>query len=102
MKKFAILFSAIALVFAFSITSVDAQNVPSKKTTEKAVSAKSTDAPAADAKAAKSDCATPCTDKAKTTAKSDCATPCSDKAKSACCDKKTTASAKPVPAPDTK
>ena len=102
MKKFAILFSAIALVFAFSISSVDAQNAPSKKKTEKAVSAKSTAAPAADAKAAKSDCATPCTDKAKTTAKSDCATPCSDKAKSACCDKKTTAAAKPVPAPDTK
>lgn len=100
MKKFALLFSAIALVFAFSVTSVDAQNVPGKKSTEKAISAKSTTA--TPAKEAKSDCATPCTDKAKTTAKSDCATPCTDKAKSACGDKKASASAKPVPAPDTK
>ncbi|MBV2245852.1 MAG: hypothetical protein KUL83_01705 [Lentimicrobium sp.] len=102
MKKFALLFSAIALVFAFSVTSVDAQNVPGKKSTEKAISAKSaTEAPAAQAKESKGDCA-PGTDKAKTSAKSDCATPCADKAKSACCDKKASASAKPVPAPDTK
>ncbi|MDY0344815.1 MAG: hypothetical protein RBR28_14670 [Lentimicrobium sp.] len=101
MKKFALLFSAIALVFAFSVTSVDAQNVPGKKSTEKAISAKSaTAAPAVQAKEAKGDCATPCTDKAKTAAKTDCATPCTDKAKSACCDKKASASAKPVPAPD--
>ncbi len=55
MKKFAVLFSAIALMFAFSATSVVAQNVPSKKA-EKTITAKSAAAtPAAEKKADCSD-----------------------------------------------
>ena len=105
MKKFAVLFSAIALIFAFSVTSVEAQNVPTKVKKEKVVSAKSQTATKAVAKDA--GC---CDDKAKTTVKaadcsdkaavkSDCATTCGE-AKAKDCGTATKAStAKPVPAP---
>ncbi|MDD3743490.1 MAG: hypothetical protein PHX54_07720, partial [Lentimicrobiaceae bacterium] len=92
MKKFALLFSAIAMVFAFSVSSVNAQNVPGKKSTEKTVTAKSaTAAPAVQEKDTKGDCGTSTATKSKSTAKSDCSTPCTDQAKSSssCCDKKT-------------
>ena len=105
MKKFAVLFSAIALIFAFSATSVEAQNVPAKAKKEKVVTAKSQAATSAAAKDA--DCA----DKAKTSAKSDC----SDKAVTSDCAKTCgeakakdcgtatkVSTAKPVPAPGVK
>ena len=103
MKKFAVLFSAIALIFAFSATSVEAQNVPAKVKKEKVVSAKSqvsTKAAAKDAdcadKAKTSEKAADCSDKA---VKSDCATTCGE-AKAKDCGTATKAStAKPVPAP---
>jgi len=41
MKKFAILFSVVALTFAFAVSTVNAQNAPAKKSTEKVVTAKS-------------------------------------------------------------
>lgn len=90
--------SAVALVFAFSTTSVSAQNAPAKNNakTEKVDAAK----PCCAAPAAAS--ATPaCGDKAKAA----CATPCTgDKAQAsapACCSG-AKAAAKPVPAPKAK
>jgi hypothetical protein len=102
MKKFAVLFSAIALMFAFSATSVVAQNVPTKKSTEKTVSVKSESATPAAAK--KADCSdkakADCSDKS--AAKSDCAKTCGEAKAKDCGSATKTASAKPVPAPDVK
>lgn len=106
MKKFAVLFSAIALTFAFSATSVEAQNVPAKAKKEKVITAKSQAATSAAAKDAD------CTDKAKTSAKSDCndkaavksdcATTC-DEVKAKDCGTATKVStSRPVPAPGVK
>lgn len=108
MKKFAVLFSAIALIFAFSATSVDAQNVPAKVKKEKVVSAKSQTATKAAAKDA--DC---CDDKTKASAKaadcsdkpaakSDCATKCGEAKAKDCGTATKVSSAKPVPAPGVK
>lgn len=99
MKKLAILFSVIALVFA--VSTLSAQNAPDKKPTKKAATEKTvTSAPAVEKSHVKGDCGG---EKAAAAAKSsDCATPCTDsKAKSGCCDDKAKA-AKPVPAPDKK
>lgn len=106
MKKFAVLFSAIALIFAFSATSVDAQNVPAKVKKEKAISAKSQTATPAAAKDAG------CCDKAKTTekaadcsdkaVKSDCAKTCGEAKAKDCGSATKVSTAKPVPAPGVK
>ncbi len=108
MKKFAVLFSAIALIFAFSATSVEAQNVPSKVKKEKVVTARSQAATPAATKDAG------CCDKAKTTekaaadcsdkaaAKSDCATKCGEAKAKDCGTATKEATARPVPAPGVK
>lgn len=101
MKRVSMILSVMAIVFAFTIASVSAQNAPTTKTkasTEKVSTDKADKAGCAtDTKDAKAGCATK-TD----AAKSGCATPCSgDKAK-ACCSKGTAESAKPVPAPNKK
>lgn len=107
MKKFAVLFSAIALIFAFSATTGEAQNVPSKAKKEKVVTAKSQastkavakDAGCCDDKAKTTEKASDCSDKA---VKSDCAKTCGE-AKAKDCGTATKAStAKPVPAPNVK
>jgi hypothetical protein len=99
MKKFAILFSVVALTFAFALSTVNAQNAPAKKSTEKVVSAKSdAAAPAVEKKDAKGCCTS-----AKTTeAKAGCATPCSSEKAKACCSGDKAKAAKPVPAPESK
>jgi len=99
MKRNGMILSVMALVFAFSVATVSAQNAPKAKTsTQKVVTEKSDkDAPAVGTKGGKActgekkSCATPCSaDKAKS-----CATPCSgDKAKSS--------ESTPVPASDKK
>lgn len=102
MKKIAVLFSAIALMFAFSATTVVAQNVPTKKTTEKTITAKSSSATPATVK--KADCSdkakADCGDKA--AVKSDCAKTCGEAKAKSCCSGTKTAAAKPVPAPGVK
>lgn len=99
MKKFAMIFSVVALIFAYSAATVTAQNAPVKAKTEKVSDSKTVKS--ADGKTAG------CTDKAKADctsgdkAKAGCATPCSSaQAKSGCCSSK--AAAKPVPAPEKK
>ena len=90
--------SVMAIVFAFTIAGVSAQNAPTTKTsTEKVATEKAnkTDC-ATDKKDAKVGCAT------KADAKSGCATPCSGEKAKACCNKGTAQSAKPVPASDKK
>lgn len=99
MKKFAMIFSVVALIFAYSTTTVSAQKAPEKAKTEKVSDTKTTKA--TDAKTAgcaheaKAGCASG--DKAK----AGCATPCTaGEKKSGCCSGHATA--KPVPAPEKK
>lgn len=101
MKKFAVLFSAIALMFAFSATNVVAQNVPTKKA-EKTITAKSETAThSAVNKVDFSDkAAADCS--AKSAATSNCAKTCGEAKAKSCCSGTKTASAKPVPAPGVK
>ena len=92
--------SVMALLFAFTVASVSAQNAPKTKTSsEKVVSAKTDQAaPAVEKKAMKAGCSTPCpSDKAKS-----CATPCAGATKSCCSKGAKTDAAKPVPASDKK
>ncbi|GAP42535.1 hypothetical protein TBC1_11666 [Lentimicrobium saccharophilum] len=100
MKKFAILFSVVSLTFAFAVSTVNAQNAPAKKSTEKVVSAK-TDAAAAPA-VEKKDAKGCCTSAKSTEAKAGCATPCSSEKAKACCSGDKAKAAKPVPAPQSK
>ena len=104
MKKFAVLFSAIALIFAFTASSAVAQNAPAKKKTEKTITAKSqTATQAAEKKADCSDKAkatTDCSDKA--AVKSDCAKTCGEAKAKDCGSATKVATARPVPAPDVK
>lgn len=98
MKRISMLLSVLALVFAFSIATVSAQNAPKSKTTsEKVVSAKSDKAaPAAEKKDVKGSCS-------HDGAKANCSGSCShDKAKSCCSKGESKETAKPVPAPDKK
>lgn len=99
MKRIAMIISTVALVFAFTATSVSAQNAPAKNNTktEKVDAAKPCCAAPATTAAAPA-----CGDKAKAA----CATPCTgDKAQAAaapgCCSG-AKADAKPVPAPKKK
>jgi hypothetical protein len=99
MKKIAMIFSVVALIFAYSTTTVSAQKAPDKAKTEKVSDTKTpktTDAKAAGCThEAKAGCASD--DKAK----AGCATPCtSGEKKSGCCSSK--AAATPVPAPEKK
>ena len=107
MKKFAVLFSAIALIFAFSATTVVAQNAPTKEKKEKVITAKSqaaTPAATKDAgcvdKTKASAKATDCSDKP--AAKSDCATKCGEAKAKDCGTATKEATARPVPAPGVK
>lgn len=105
MKKIAMVLSVVALVFAYSSTTVSAQNAPKTKTEKVAVSKTTT---ATDAQKTQ---ATPATNKAKAgcaatcigdKAKAGCAATCTgDKAKSGCCSGHK-AAATPVPASDKK
>lgn len=100
MKRISMLFSVMALVFAFTIATVSAQNAPTAKTTTEKVATEKSDKTgcATDKKDAKAACSTK-TDGAK----SGCATPCSGEKAKACCSKGTsTEAAKPVPASDKK
>ncbi|NTW25184.1 MAG: hypothetical protein HGA37_10810 [Lentimicrobium sp.] len=99
MKRISMILSVMAIVFAFTIASVSAQNAPTTKTSTEKVSTEKADKAgcATDTKDAKAGCATK-TD----AAKSGCATPCSGEKAKACCNKGTAESAKPVPAPDKK
>ncbi len=100
MKRISMIFSVMALVFAFTLASVSAQNAPKAKTTTEKVATEKSDkaACATDSKEAKANCSTK-TDGAK----AGCATPCSgEKAKSCCSKGASTEAAKPVPASDKK
>ena len=107
MKKFAVLFSAIALIFAFTTTSVVAQNAPTKEKKEKVVTAKSQAATTATSKDAgccdktKASAKADCSDKAGA-AKSDCATKCGEAKAKDCGTATKEATARPVPAPGVK
>ena len=96
----------MAIVFAFTVASVSAQNAPTTKTSTEKVVKTSTDnaAPAVSSKDAKAPCSTkaPCSSKADG-AKAGCAKTCSgDKAKACCSKDGKKSEAKPVPAPDNK
>ncbi len=94
------IFSVLAIVFAFTVASVSAQNAPKAKTTTEKVATEKSDKTdcATDKKDAKAGCSTK-TEGAKT----GCATPCSgDKAKACCSKGAHTEAAKPVPASDKK
>lgn len=86
MKKIAIAISALAFVFAVS-TTVVAQDVPAKKSTEKCATEKK-DGKCATEKSAE--------------AKKGCATPCTTEQAKACCAGDKAKTAKPVPAPESK
>ncbi|KAF0197086.1 MAG: hypothetical protein FD166_2045 [Bacteroidetes bacterium] len=100
MKRISMILSVLALVFAFTIASVSAQNAPKSKTSsEKVVSEKSDKAACTTDKKDGKSCAKTCSDDK---AKAGCASTCTgDKAKS-CCSKGHTEGAKPVPASDKK
>lgn len=89
------IFSVVALIFAFSSTSVSAQKAPKKAKTEKVADTKDVKHEGCTEKA-KADCSSHTGDKAK----AGCATPCAsgEKATPGCCAGK--AAAKPVPAPE--
>jgi len=96
MKRIGMILSVMALLFAFTVATVSAQNAPTTKTTtQKVVTEKSDKAPATDAKS----CAKTCSgDKAKA-----CDKPCSGEKAKSCCSKGAKAdAAKPVPASDKK
>jgi hypothetical protein len=102
MKRISMILSVMALVFAFTIATVSAQNAPKAKTsTEKVVTEKSDNAASTtDKKDGKACCTSAKADAPKT----GCATPCSSEKAKACCSKGTSSAdaAKPVPASDTK
>lgn len=99
MKRISMILSVMAIVFAFTIASVSAQNAPTTKTSTEKVATEKADKTdcATDKKDAKAGCATKAD-----AAKSGCATPCSGEKAKACCNKGTAESAKPVPASDKK
>lgn len=101
MKRISMILSVMALVFAFTIATVSAQNAhKAKTTTEKVVSEKSDKAACTTDKKDGKACSSLKTEGAK----AGCATPCSGEKAKACCSKGTSSAdaAKPVPASDKK
>lgn len=100
MKRISMILSVMALVFAFTIATVSAQNAPkAKTTTEKVVSEKSDKA---DVTTSNKDVKAGCSPKTDG-AKAGCTTPCSSEKAKACCSKGAHSdAAKPVPASDKK
>lgn len=94
MKRISMILSVMAIVFAFTVASVSAQNAPTTKASTEKVSTSKTNKAAVttDSKDAKAGCAT----------KSGCSTSCSGEKAKTCCNKGTAESAKPVPASDKK
>lgn len=102
MKRIGMILSVMALVFAFTVATVSAQNAPTTKTSTEKVSAKSDVAtPSVEKSDAKTGCAPAKTGCAP--AKTGCASTCTGAQAKSCCSKDAKAEgAKPVPASDKK